>query len=314
MRQVADGGAKFVCMEVSSHALEQGRVQGVDFDIALYTNLTQDHLDYHHTMEAYAKAKKKFFDMLKPSSVAIVNADDSYAEYMVEETKASIKYYGMTNGEYRISSPELEMTQSSWMIQDTRVVSKHIGLFNVYNQTCVYAVLDTLGFEDADKTLSMIPGIPGRMEMVSSAEKGITGIVDYAHTPDALKKVLETISLVPHRKIITIFGCGGDREREKRPQMARIAEELSDIVIVTSDNPRTEDQNQIFSDIEKGFTKSATEHAVITERNEAIKRGVQIAQEGDVILIAGKGHENYQIIGTSRFPFNDKEILQSLLS
>lgn len=314
LKQAKDAGIAFVCMEVSSHALEQGRVQGVDFAFALYTNLTQDHLDYHLTMDAYASAKKKFFDMLKPHAFAIINADDAYASYMVQDTKARILEYGTQAVPYTITSPQLAVHQSSWCIQEVPVVSNHIGLFNVYNQTCVYAVLDILGLTSLPETLLAIPGIPGRMDIVSSEARGITAIVDYAHTPDALQNVLQTLSALPHRKIITIFGCGGDRDRKKRPHMAAIAEQFSDIVIITSDNPRTEDQNQIFHDIEKGFTKSPTGHAVISSRKEAIERGMALAQAGDVVLIAGKGHERYQIIGTTKFPFDDKEVVRTQLS
>lgn len=311
LREAVSLGITHVAMEVSSHALDQGRVEGVDFDVAIFSNLSHDHLDYHHTMEEYAASKKKLFDMLSSDAYAIYNHDDEYGAYMVSESKAKKLSYGSSNADYLISDISLEASGTTWKLNNENLETSHLGQFNVYNLSSVYVVLSVLGIENKKDIISQILGIEGRMQVVQG--KGITGIVDYAHTPDALENALQTLRELPHRKIICIFGCGGDRDTKKRPEMALVAENNSDIIIVTSDNPRTEDQNKIFADIEQGFTKSSTGHAVITSREEAVRRSVDIAQEGDIILLAGKGHEKYQIIGTTKHPFDDIEVLAKYL-
>ena len=305
----------YLCMEVSSHALDQHRVDALDFDIAIFTNLTQDHLDYHKTMEAYADAKKKFFDMLKEGRIALVNRDSEYAEHMVRDTKAKVIGYGTTVTDYQITKVNQGSEGQTFEVSSTPIAIKQLGNFNVLNMTAVYASLIELGFKQANviESLLQVSGAKGRLEMIKG-EGDIRAIVDYAHTPDALENVLETLNDIPHRKILTVFGCGGDRDRGKRALMAQVAERLSDIVVVTSDNPRTEDPKQIFEDIEQGFTKSSSGHAVIEDREEAIRRSIAIAKEGDIILVAGKGHEDYQIIGTEKRHFSDYEVLKKYLS
>lgn len=307
-------GATHVCMEVTSHGLDQYRANGINFDIAIFTNLTQDHLDYHGTMEHYAQSKKRFFDMISEDAIAITNIDSNYGLYMVSDSKAHIITYGQKESDYTISSLHSSQDGQTFNINDEKITSLQIGVFNAYNTTASYIALLKLGYESNDviNALETIKAPRGRLEIIPNS-KGICAVVDYAHTPDALENVLTTLKQLPHNKIITVFGCGGDRDVTKRPQMAHIAEQLSDIVIVTSDNPRTEHPLQIIKDIENGFSQNFDSYYSIENRGEAIKKAVSLATERDIILIAGKGHEEYQIIGTETIHFSDQEILKESL-
>lgn len=314
LRAMADQGCTHVFMEVSSHALDQNRTKGLMFDVAVFTNISRDHLDYHPTYDDYIKCKKKLFDSLTDQSHAIVNFDDQHGETICYDTKAQIHSYGMKGDrKFRAKMLENDISGLTVDIDGYEMTSRLIGEFNIYNLLVAYSVANCLG-EDPMTTLTILSNLKapeGRFEYFVSPSK-ITSIVDYAHTPDALENVLKTlISLRKgNEKIFTVFGCGGDRDRGKRPQMGLIAANYSDQVIITSDNPRSEDPDQINQEILSGL-KPSQESKVLTisDRKEAIKVACTMAKTGDLILVAGKGHEKYQISGNEKIHFDDLETL-----
>lgn len=318
---MVDRGCTSVSMEVSSHALHQSRVYGVDFDVAVFTNLTQDHLDYHGTMEEYFGSKKILFDRLKSSATAIFNADDAWGTKMVSDSLAARFRYGMANdSDFSVTDVRLSMSGTTFTVnhqaRTSLIQSPLLGLFNVYNSVAAFATCATLDISDdqIQKGLAHLHNVKGRFERISSP-KGWIAIVDYAHTPDALEKCLKAIhDIMPTEergRIITVFGAGGDRDRAKRPLMGNVVSNLSDVVILTSDNPRTEDPERIIDDIASGIsTTSFTRNA---DRRAAIKEALRIASQGEVVLIAGKGHEEYQILGTERIHFSDREIIEEFI-
>jgi UDP-N-acetylmuramoyl-L-alanyl-D-glutamate--2,6-diaminopimelate ligase len=310
IRKAVDAGCKYLSMEVSSHALDQQRVAGISFDIAVFTNLTQDHLDYHKTMERYAEAKKLLFDHLDSRATALVNIDDTWSSYMVSDCRATIVRYGKASSDFTITREEHTLSGMNITINETTFHTNLIGTFNAYNLTTAYGVLSLLGIneEQRNKALSLISSPAGRLEIVPT-DNNYLCVVDYAHTPDALKNVLVTLKERDHDRLFCVFGCGGDRDTQKRPQMAAIAEQYADIVIVTNDNPRTEDPQSIINNIEQGFTKSSTGHAVILDRKKAIEYALNEMRDNDILLVAGKGHETYQIVGTTKHHFDDREVI-----
>ena len=312
-------GATTCVMEVSSHALALNRVSAIDYDIAAFTNLTQDHLDFHHTMEEYFSAKQSLFDSLRDTAVAVTNADDPLGLAMVANTEANSHSYGISNpGDLFASDIQLSVDGSEFWIQKRYseerafVRSRLIGAFNVEN---ILAAISTLYFGVPGYSLAILAElmrdvrpVRGRFEAFR-LQSGARAIIDYAHTPDALEKVLTTIrSLGPRGKIITVFGCGGDRDRLKRHPMGHIAVKLSDSVVVTSDNPRSEDPNSIIEEILSGIPVSMrTGVRVDSDRSRAIRQAISMARDGDIVLIAGKGHETYQIVGKEKHHFDDRE-------
>ncbi len=315
---------KQLCMEVSSHALCEHRVDHVHFKQAIYTNLTQDHLDYHQTMQAYAGAKARLFAYPSLEWV-IVNKDDSYANSMLTKKAISCQQltYGLhkscdvraTHCEFNLSGSVCEVS-SPWGTHRLRL--KGVGEFNIYNGLAVFASLMAHGYriDDVVTVMTQLHASPGRLELVANTP---CVLVDYAHTPDALENVLKTLSQLKKahgtgsRRLWVVFGCGGDRDRSKRPMMGKIAQNWADNVILTSDNPRTEDPEQILAEIAAGFT--ATQHMqMIVDRKEAIHHVLSVADKEDIVLIAGKGHESYQQIGQERFPFSDQEVVRNYLS
>ncbi len=319
LRHMADEGCTHVFMEVSSHAVVQERIAGLHFTGGIFTNISHDHLDYHKTFENYIKAKKKFFDELSPSAFALVNADDRRGMVMLQNTKATRKTYALkkqADFKGKILANTLDGLE---MDVDGRTVwFKLIGHFNAYNLLAVYGGAALLGQqpEEVLRLLSDMQGANGRFERIASASK-ITAIVDYAHTPDALKNVLETIRAfrTGHERVITVVGCGGNRDRAKRPLMAAIAVQLSDKVVLTSDNPRDEDPMEIIREMQTGITPSESRKTlVIPDREEAIKTACLLAKENDILLVAGKGHETYQEIKGVKHPFDDREVLQRMLA
>jgi UDP-N-acetylmuramoyl-L-alanyl-D-glutamate--2,6-diaminopimelate ligase len=320
MSHMYEEGCEYIFMEVSSHALDQKRTLGIDFKIALFTNITHDHLDYHLTFLNYINAKKIFFDGLSGQSYAIVNYDDKNGKTMVQNTKAKVLSYGLhTLADYHTKLLSDDIAGLHLKINNHEVMFSMTGAFNAYNITAVFAASQVLNV-DATKALSILSalsGAEGRMEKVIDSKLQRVGIVDYAHTPDALENVLKTLrkSLKPNQKLITVVGCGGDRDAAKRPIMAGIAAALSDNLILTSDNPRSEDPEAILTDMQKGLSENQTKHCLkISDRLMAIKTAVMIAAPGDVILVAGKGHEKYQEIKGEKFPFEDKKILSDAFS
>lgn len=307
-----------VFMEVSSHAVDQNRIGGVQFDIAVFTNITRDHLDYHNTFDAYIKAKKVFFDRLDASAIALTNLDDKRGMVMLQNTKATKKTYAVQHpADYKTKVLENEIDGLLLLVNKHEVHCRMNGLFNAYNITAVFAVADLLG-EDPIATLAIlsnIKGAPGRFETIRSNKERLLGVIDYAHTPDALLNVLATIKQFSEgKKVITVVGCGGDRDKGKRPIMAQVAAEYSDKVILTSDNPRTENPEFILNDMEAGISPSQKRKVFrIVDRKAAIQLAVELAGAGDIILIAGKGHENYQEINGIKNHFDDKEVFSEML-
>lgn len=312
--QMVEEGCDFCFMEVSSHALDQHRVGGLSFSGGVFTNITHDHLDYHGTFDKYIKAKKAFFDMLPKSAFALTNMDDKNGMVMLQNTKAYKKSYGLKNlADYNGKLIESHFDGMLLNVDGDEVWVKLVGRFNAYNLVSVYATAMLLE-QDHKRVLtilSRLPGAAGRFETQISAD-GRIAIVDYAHTPDALENVLSTIQQLRQggEQIITVVGCGGDRDKTKRPLMAKVAVEYSDKVILTSDNPRTEDPISILRDMEIGIPADGRRKTfTISDRKEAIRAACHLAQPHDVILVAGKGHESYQEINGIRHHFDDKEIL-----
>jgi UDP-N-acetylmuramoyl-L-alanyl-D-glutamate--2,6-diaminopimelate ligase len=318
LKQMVEASCTHVFMEVSSHAIDQERIAGLQFTGAVFTNITHDHLDYHKTFDNYIKAKKKFFDELSSHAFALVNADDKRGMVMLQNTKARKKSFGlkkMVDFKGKIITNTIEGLELE--VNDRNVWFKLIGDFNAYNLVGVYGTAVLLGenSEEALTHLSSLAGAPGRFELVLPGSK-VTAIVDYAHTPDALKNVLETIAQfrTGTEQVITVVGCGGNRDKTKRPLMASIACRLSSKVVLTSDNPRDEDPMEIIREMQTGVMPTETKKTlVMTDREEAIKTACMMAKENDIILIAGKGHENYQEIRGVKHPFDDKEVVARML-
>lgn len=321
-------GAKCIVMEASSHALHQNRVFGLNFNAAIFTNLTHEHLDYHITMEDYAKAKLKLFEMLKPDGIAVLNADDAYSDFFKDRIKNELVFtVGRNlNADFIIKNERVTLKNSEYSLVDRRNIfsnkpfllrTKLIGRFNIDNtaQSFILCLAKGIDKHILVEQLENANGAPGRMQR-EILSNGAIGIVDYAHTPDALEKALKTCRDILYSddnkdsKIICVFGCGGDRDKTKRPMMGKIATKLSDFTIITNDNPRTEDPQLIFKDILNGISDEYTnKYKLLPDRTEAIAYAVQLSKANDIILVAGKGHEDYQIIGTEKHHFNDLEEL-----
>ena len=317
LKQMSDEGCTHVFMECSSHAIHQHRITGLHFVGGLFTNITHDHLDYHKTFEEYIRVKKRFFDELPSSAFAISNADDKRGEVMLQNTHAKKYLYSLkTTATFKGKILENALTGLVMLVNDKEVHFRLIGEFNAYNLLAVYGAAVCLK-EESEKVLtalSLLSGAEGRFDYSISSGL-IIGIVDYAHTPDALENVLMTIKKLRKgfEQIITVVGCGGDRDKTKRPIMAQTACDLSDRVILTSDNPRSEDPSEILKDMEQGLTSSAKKKYIsIVDRKEAIKTAVSFANKEDIILVAGKGHEKYQDIKGVKYPFDDKEVLKEM--
>ncbi len=314
LRACVEGGCTTAAMEVSSHALALDRVGGLAFDVAVFTNLSQDHLDYHETFEAYRDAKKRLFDELGPDAVAIVNADDPASVEMTADTAARVVTYG-TSAEANVRVDVLDNALDGLRLRldgDERTY-KMLGRFNALNLAAAYAVGRALGYdrEAVLDALAEAPGVPGRFETVRGG--GVLGVVDYAHTPDALDNVLATAREIvpPGSELWVVFGAGGDRDRGKRPEMGAVASRHTARVVVTSDNPRSEDPQAIVDDVARGATRPVVE---VVDRAEAIGYAADRAAPGDVIVVAGKGHETYQIVGDERRDFDDRAVLRDALT
>ncbi len=317
MREMVDNGCEYAFMEVSSHAADQHRIDGLNFAGGIFSNLTRDHLDYHKTVDAYLKAKKRFFDILPADAFALVNADDKAGLVMLQNTAATKKAYSlMKDADFKCKVIESRLNSTLLQINNREVEVLFTGKFNAYNLLAVYGAMYLLGFDPEDILIkmSMLVPVAGRFQTFESP-KGYTAIIDYAHTPDALVNVLNSIHDVinGNGKVITVVGCGGNRDKGKRPIMAKEAAKLSDKVILTSDNPRFEDPNEIIADMVAGLDVTDKAKTIrITDRKEAIRTAAALAEKGDVILIAGKGHEDYQEICGVKHHFDDKEIVMEI--
>ena len=316
MASMVDEGCEYCFMEVSSIGVQQERIRGLEFKIAIFSNLTHDHLDYHKTFAEYLRCKKLFFDNLPRTAYAVINIDDKNGRVMVQNTKATVVTYScrsMADHSCRILEQGFDGMQLR--IDGHDVWTRLTGRHNAYNLLAIYtaAILAGASEEEALVSLSKLEAAPGRLETIRGA-RDLSVVIDYAHTPDALENVLKTLREVAGgRTLVCLFGCGGDRDRTKRPEMAAIAEKYADRIFVTSDNSRTERTEDIMEDIKAGFSPAGLSKTVfIADRKEAIRTAMMLSPEGSAILLAGKGHENYQIIGTEKRHFDEKEIVQEI--
>ncbi|AQS93898.1 UDP-N-acetylmuramoyl-L-alanyl-D-glutamate--2,6-diaminopimelate ligase [Polaribacter sp. BM10] len=310
--KMVDAGVDFCFMEVSSHGIHQKRTEGLVFAGGIFTNLSHDHLDYHETFAEYRNVKKEFFDALPKNAFALTNLDDKNGSYMLQNTRATKKTYALkTIADFKAKILEKQLSGTLITVDGVEVWTKLIGVFNIYNLTAIIATAELLGLEKLEvlTIVSQLESVSGRFEYVVSKD-GVTAIVDYAHTPDALKNVLETINDIRtgNEQVITVVGCGGDRDKTKRPKMANIAAQLSNQVVFTSDNPRTENPQTILEEMEAGVSsENYRKTLTVLDRKQAIKTACKFSNAGDIILIAGKGHENYQEINGIRTHFDDLE-------
>jgi UDP-N-acetylmuramoyl-L-alanyl-D-glutamate--2,6-diaminopimelate ligase len=318
LHRMVEAGISYCFMEVSSHGIDQKRTAGLNFKGGVFTNLTHDHLDYHKNFSEYRDVKKSFFDNLPKNAFALVNIDDKNGPVMLQNTIAKKYTYALkTVADYKVRIIENQFNGLLLQIDKHEVWTKLIGKFNAYNLLAIYATADLLGLDNMEnlRLISELENVDGRFQHTIS-KSGINSIVDYAHTPDALKNVLETINAIRNHneQVITVVGCGGDRDKSKRPKMGHIASVLSNQVVFTSDNPRSEDPDEIIKEVEAGVLPENYNKIIsITDRKQAIKTACKLAKQGDIILIAGKGHETYQIIGDVRSDFDDFEITNELL-
>lgn len=318
LRQMVDEGCTHAFMEVSSHAIHQHRIAGLDFAGGLFSNITHDHLDYHKTFDEYIRVKKSFFDSLPSSAFAISNADDKRGAVMLQNTNAKKHFYSLkTVAEYKGKIIENNLSGLIMVVNDQEVHFRLIGEFNAYNLLAVFGAAMSMSEDKHEvlRCLSVLTGAEGRFEYMMSPKDRIIAIVDYAHTPDALLNVLATIKKLKKgfEQVITVVGCGGDRDKTKRPVMAQVACEYSDRAILTSDNPRSEDPAEIIKDMEEGLpVASKRKYLAIVDRKEAIKTALSLAKPEDIVLIAGKGHEKYQEIKGVKHHFDDKEIVSQM--
>jgi len=319
LRNMVDQGCSHCFMEVSSHAIHQQRIHGITYAGAVFTNITHDHLDYHKTFAEYIRVKKQFFDDLEVGTFALINGDDRNGSVMLQNTKADKKSFALKSpADFKGKVLENEISGLIMTINQVELCSRLVGEFNAYNLLAVYGVSTLLGLDSMEilTGMSKLASVEGRFQYIRS-QGGVTAIIDYAHTPDALENVLNTISAIRKdgQKVISVVGCGGDRDREKRPVMASIAVKKSQQVILTSDNPRTEDPMKILQDMEAGLTDESRSLALtIVDRAQAIKTAVMFAQPGDIVLIAGKGHEKYQEIQGVKHDFDDFKLTQEFFN
>ncbi|MBT4063182.1 MAG: UDP-N-acetylmuramoyl-L-alanyl-D-glutamate--2,6-diaminopimelate ligase [Flavobacteriaceae bacterium] len=319
LSMMVEEGVEYCFMEVSSHAIDQHRIYGLNFDIGLFTNLSHDHLDYHKSFKEYRDVKKAFINSLSKNSFAIINADDKNGAYMTQNTKAKVYKYALkSSSDFSLKILEKDFNGMKLLINGHEVWSKLIGEFNAYNILATYSLAKIFEYSDElilNKISSLISA-DGRFERILQNNNKNIGIIDYAHSPDSVQKILETLNELKNKEesLITVIGCGGDRDKAKRPLMGKIAASLSNKVIFTSDNPRFEDPKLIIDQMESGVEqKDVYKISKIIDRKEAIEFACQIAKDDDVILVAGKGHEKYQIKGSVKFEFDDKKILTKSL-
>ena len=316
LRALVDAGVGPVAMEVSSHALDQRRVEGLSFDAAVFTNLSRDHLDYHKTMAAYRESKARLAEYLAPHGTVVVNMDDPAWRALATDRRR-VSYSCRIDAELHASDQRFSSHGSEWTLvvagETRRVQLPLLGDFNVYNALAAAAAAYALGtrIDTIAQRLATVPQVPGRLEVIHRAP---TVLRDYAHTPDALERALSAARPFTTGRLIVVFGCGGDRDKGKRPEMGSIAERLADLAILTSDNPRTEDPEAILDDVERGMQAGGNRHERIEDRRAAIGRALALATPEDVVLLAGKGHETYQIRGTEKLPFDEKVIVGELMA
>ena len=294
---------EYVVMEVSSQGIAMGRINTLIFDYAIFTNLTQDHLDYHKTMEVYLEEKQKLFSNIKEEGIAIINNDDLYKDYFLINNKNIT--YGKNNSDYNIEIENITFNGTYFKLNNKSYFTKLVGVYNIYNISSVIILLELLNIDNIDDIIKELNPPKGRLELIKYKDNNI--IIDYAHTPDAVFKVINEVSKIKHNRIITIIGCGGNRDKSKRKIMGEIATSNSSFVIFTSDNPRYEKPKNILKDITCKLDKK--NYKIIVNRKKAIKRGIQMLEKNDILLLLGKGHEDYQIIKNKKYPFSDKNVV-----
>ncbi len=321
LHQMTEVKTDYAVLEISSHALQQKRVNDIYYDIALFTNLTPEHLDYHKDMDAYFRAKAKIFNNLKNNGIALLNKDDSRTRVLLKEINKKIFTYGINNtADIMASEIESNIKGSSFKVTTPSgkllIKTKLLGLHNISNILAAVSVtyVCNLNLRGIQISINSFHNMPGRLESIHTKGDDFSVFVDYAHTEDALGKVLFTLRSYAEKGIITVFGCGGNRDKFKRPRMGKISTEISDYTIITNDNPRGELPGEIAKDIEKGINSKSAKYSIILDRKEAIRKALETAQKGDIVLIAGKGHENVQVIGNKRIKFNDGEVVKELLN
>jgi len=312
LRKMADEKVTHVIMEVSSHALYLNRVYGLCYEVGAFTNLTQDHLDFHGTMENYAKAKEMLFDITKK---AVINSDDDYGIKMAQNCPCECKTYGIKNADFTAEDIQLGDNHVEFLLGDTRIKLEIPGEFSVYNALCAFAICSSLGIEKESivSGLATAKGVKGRAEVVNIGRRNYTVMIDYAHTPDGIENILTTARGFAKGRVVIVFGCGGDRDNSKRAIMGSVAGRLADFCVVTSDNPRTEDPMRIISMVEEGVKKTTDNYVVIESRFDAIRYALENAKDGDVIILAGKGHETYQILNSGTIHFDEREVVREIL-
>jgi UDP-N-acetylmuramoyl-L-alanyl-D-glutamate--2,6-diaminopimelate ligase len=318
LREMVDQGCSYCFMEVSSHAIHQQRIHGITYAGAVFTNITHDHLDYHKTFAEYIRVKKQFFDELPSNSFSLINGDDRNGSVMLQNTKAEKRSFALKSpADFKGKVLENEISGLTLTINGVELCSRLVGEFNALNLLAVYGVSTLLGLDSLDvlRGMSNLASVEGRFQYIRS-QGGITAIIDYAHTPDALENVLNTIAAIRKdgQKVISVVGCGGDRDKEKRPVMASIAAKKSQQVILTSDNPRTEDPQAILKEMEAGLSTDSQNALTIVDRAQAIKTAIMLAQTGDIVLIAGKGHEKYQEINGVKYDFDDFKLTEEFFN
>jgi UDP-N-acetylmuramoyl-L-alanyl-D-glutamate--2,6-diaminopimelate ligase len=318
LREMVDQGCSYCFMEVSSHAIHQQRIHGISYTGAVFTNITHDHLDYHKTFAEYIRVKKQFFDELPSNSFSLINGDDRNGSVMLQNTKAEKRSFALKSpSDFKGKVLENEISGLTLTINGVELCSRLVGEFNALNLLAVYGVSTLLGLDSMEvlRGMSNLGSVEGRFQYIRS-QGGITAIIDYAHTPDALENVLNTIAAIRKdgQKVISVVGCGGDRDKDKRPVMAAIAAKKSQQLILTSDNPRTEDPQSILKDMEAGLSADTQNALTIVDRAQAIKTAIMLAQTGDIVLIAGKGHEKYQEINGVKHDFDDFKLTEEFFN
>lgn len=311
--QMREKGVKYGVMEVSSHALDLYRVEGMDFAAAVFTNISPEHLDYHKNLENYREVKSRLFSQLKPNQFAVINSDDANAEYISDRSAGKNYFYSLDSSEADLYTLNYQLHQRGMEYRTAGRVESLFqlnlgGIFNIYNSLAAVLTADLLGIkeETIQKALSALRAVPGRFEIINAGQD-FQIVVDYAHTPDGMKNVLETAAAMEKKRLIVLFGCGGDRDRSKRPAMAALAEKYADYSIVSNDNPRSEDPEKIFAEIRAGFSEDFKAYEIIADRRKAIKQAVQMAQKDDLVMLLGRGHEKYQILKNQKIELDDRK-------
>ncbi len=312
--QMREEGINYGVMEVSSHALDLYRVHGMNFAAAVFTNISPEHLDYHKNLENYREVKSRLFSQLQSDQFAVINIDDQNASYIKDKSKGKTYSYSLDSKSADLYTTEFKLHQKGMEYKTGGIINSKFelnlgGIFNIYNSLAAILTADLLGIEKETikKALNKVRSVPGRFEMINAGQN-FQIVVDYAHTPDGMKNVLETAAVMEKNRLIVLFGCGGDRDRAKRPAMAKLAEKYADYTIVSNDNPRSEDPEIIFSEIKKGFTKDFNDYEIIADRKKAIEKAIKTAKKDDLVMLLGRGHEKYQVLKNGKIELDDREV------